>query len=108
MGGGVDAKCQLCLMKPNCSSELLQQHWHPQEEPTGPGGRGLAEPALGCSWSNGAADLSVVILRNSLRMGIGPYCAEGLGTRSWAGTAEEHGQPLTIPGNVQNSWGCGT
>lgn len=29
----MDAKCQRCLMKPNCPWELLQQHRHPQEEP---------------------------------------------------------------------------
>lgn len=89
MGGGVDAKCQHCLMKPNCPSELLQQHQHPQEEPTGPAGRELAEPALGCCWSKGAAILSMVIIRNSLGMRIARYSAEGLGTHSWAGTAEE-------------------
>lgn len=89
MGGGVDAKCQRCLMKPNCPSELLQQRWHPQEEPPGPGGRELAEPALACCWSNGAAILSMVIIRNSLGMGIARYTAEGLGAQSWARTAEE-------------------
>ncbi|KAF4792975.1 hypothetical protein TURU_115963 [Turdus rufiventris] len=31
-GRGGDAKCQHCLMKPNCPSELQQQHRHPQEE----------------------------------------------------------------------------
>lgn len=83
MGGWVDAKCQRCLMKPDCPSELLQ------EEPAGPGGRELAQPALGCSRNNGTAILSVVIVRNTLRMGSARYSAEGLGAHSWAGTAEE-------------------
>lgn len=90
-------------MKPNCPSELLQQHRHPQEEPTGPGGRELAEQALGCCWSNGAAILSMVIIRNSLRMGsllCGGTGNSFLGRDSRGAMANGH--PLTIPGSVQN------